>query len=327
MTVADASRHFATLGLKGARAQIASEILKEVNARLGFLLDVGLEYLTLDRAAATLSGGEAQRIRLASQLGSELSGVMYVLDEPSIGLHQRDNLRLIATLRRLRDLGNSVIVVEHDAETIESADHVVDFGPGAGRLGGRVVSEGTPDELRADPASLTGKFLVGTERIEIPKTRRKPAAFITVRGAREHNLKNIDVAFPLGVLVAVTGVSGAGKSSLINGILQPALRRKLLGSYDTRSSTSTRSPSAARRARTPRRTPRPSTPSATSSRRRKRRAPTGICRGASRSTCAAAAARPARATACARSRCTSCPTSTSRARCAAASATTRPRCA
>ncbi len=138
--------------MKGARAQIASEILKEVNARLGFLLDVGLEYLTLDRAAATLSGGEAQRIRLASQLGSELSGVMYVLDEPSIGLHQRDNLRLIATLRRLRDLGNSVIVVEHDAETIESADHVVDFGPGAGRLGGRVVAEGTPDALQGEPA-------------------------------------------------------------------------------------------------------------------------------------------------------------------------------
>ena len=176
MTVAGASKHFASLGLKGARAQIATEILKEVNARLGFLLDVGLEYLTLDRAAATLSGGEAQRIRLASQLGSELSGVMYVLDEPSIGLHQRDNLRLISTLRRLRDLGNSVIVVEHDAETIEAADHVVDFGPGAGRLGGRVVAEGTPEALRANPASLTGKFLAGTERIEVPRhapARRK----------------------------------------------------------------------------------------------------------------------------------------------------------
>ncbi len=232
MTVAGASDHFASLGLKGARAQIATEILKEVNARLGFLLDVGLEYLTLDRAAATLSGGEAQRIRLASQLGSELSGVMYVLDEPSIGLHQRDNLRLISTLQRLRDLGNSVIVVEHDAETIESADHVIDFGPGAGRLGGRVVAEGPPDALRANAASLTGKFLAGTERIEVPATRRPPKGFLTVKGAREHNLKDIDVAFPLGVLVAVTGVSGAGKSSLINGILQPALRRKLLGSYD-----------------------------------------------------------------------------------------------
>jgi len=232
MTVAGASQHFSTLGLKGARAQIATELLKEVNARIGFLLDVGLEYLTLDRAAATLSGGEAQRIRLASQLGSELSGVMYVLDEPSIGLHQRDNLRLISTLRRLRDLGNSVIVVEHDAETIESADHVIDFGPGAGRLGGRVVAEGPPDALKANEASLTGKFMAGTERIEVPSSRRPPQGFLTVKGAREHNLKNIDVAFPLGVLVAVTGVSGAGKSSLINGILQPALRRKLLGSYD-----------------------------------------------------------------------------------------------
>jgi excinuclease ABC subunit A len=232
MTVGEASRYFDALGLKGARAQIAGEILKEVNARLGFLLDVGLEYLTLNRAAATLSGGEAQRIRLASQLGSELSGVMYVLDEPSIGLHQRDNLRLIATLRRLRDLGNSVIVVEHDAETIESADYVVDFGPGAGRLGGRVAAEGSPAALKANPASPTGRFLSGVERIEIPRVRRKPQGFITVKGAREHNLKDIDVKFPLGVLVAVTGVSGAGKSSLINGILHPALRRRLLGSYD-----------------------------------------------------------------------------------------------
>jgi excinuclease ABC subunit A len=232
MTVGEASRYFGNLGLKGARAQIASEILKEVNARLGFLLDVGLEYLTLDRAAASLSGGEAQRIRLASQLGSELSGVMYVLDEPSIGLHQRDNLRLIATLRRLRDLGNSVIVVEHDAETIEAADYVVDFGPGAGRNGGRVSAQGTPAALKANPASPTGRFLSGVERIEIPRERRKPTGFITVKGAREHNLKNIDVQFPLGVIVAVTGVSGAGKSSLINGILHPALRRALLGSHD-----------------------------------------------------------------------------------------------
>ncbi len=157
---------------------------------------------------------------------------MYVLDEPSIGLHQRDNLRLIATLRRLRDLGNSVIVVEHDSETIEAADHVVDFGPGAGRLGGRVIAAGTPEELKRDPESLTGRFLSGVERIEVPGERRKPQGFVTVKGAREHNLKNVDVQFPLGVLVAVTGVSGAGKSSLIGGILHPALRRKLLGSYD-----------------------------------------------------------------------------------------------
>ncbi len=227
MTVGEATTHFKNLRLEGARAIIASEVLKEINARLGFLLDVGLEYLTLERSANTLSGGEAQRIRLASQLGSELSGVMYVLDEPSIGLHQRDNLRLIATLRRLRDLGNTVLVVEHDAETIESADHVLDFGPGAGRHGGKIVSAGTPEELRADPASVTGRFLSGVERVEVPTERRKPKGWIEIRGARENNLKNIDVKFPLGVLCAVTGVSGAGKSSLINHILHPALRRKL----------------------------------------------------------------------------------------------------
>ncbi|HEY5284806.1 MAG TPA: excinuclease ABC subunit UvrA, partial [Polyangia bacterium] len=228
-TVGEAEKYFAELPLTGSRAQIAAEILKEVRTRLGFLLNVGLDYLTLDRVASSLSGGEAQRIRLASQLGSELSGVMYVLDEPSIGLHQRDNLRLIATLRRLRDLGNSVIVVEHDAETIESADHVVDFGPGAGRQGGHVVAAGTPKEIAANKNSLTGRYMAGTTRIEIPSTRRKPKGVITVRGAREHNLRNIDVEFPLGVLLAITGVSGAGKSSLINGILHPALRRKLYG--------------------------------------------------------------------------------------------------
>jgi excinuclease ABC subunit A len=232
LTVASAAEHFDKLELGGSRAQIATEILKEVRTRLGFLLNVGLDYLTLERTAATLSGGEAQRIRLASQLGSELSGVMYVLDEPSIGLHQRDNLRLIATLRRLRDLGNSVIVVEHDAETIESADHVVDFGPGAGRKGGYVVAQGTPAEIAATPGSLTGRFLSGAERIEVPERRRDPAAWIELRGAREHNLKGVDVRFPLGVLIAVTGVSGAGKSSLINGTLHPALRRQLLGGYD-----------------------------------------------------------------------------------------------
>ncbi|MBN2573859.1 MAG: excinuclease ABC subunit UvrA, partial [Deltaproteobacteria bacterium] len=232
LTVAEAEKHFAALSLAGARAQIAAEVLKEVRTRLGFLLNVGLDYLTLDRAAGSLSGGEAQRIRLASQLGSELSGVMYVLDEPSIGLHQRDNLRLIATLRRLRDLGNSVIVVEHDRETIACADHVIDFGPGAGRQGGRVVAAGIPEEVKANPASLTGRYLAGGERIEVPAARRKPTGFLTLRGAREHNLRNIDVRFPLGVLLAVTGVSGAGKSSLVNGILHPALRRKLHGGFD-----------------------------------------------------------------------------------------------
>ncbi len=231
-TVLQASGFFRGLKLPGAQAQIAVEILKEINARLGFLMDVGLDYLTLDRSAETLSGGEAQRIRLASQLGSELSGVMYVLDEPSIGLHQRDNLRLIATLRRLRDLGNSVLVVEHDQETIEAADYVLDFGPGAGRDGGRVVAQGTPDALRADPKSPTGRYLRGSDRIEVPSERRTPRGFIEVLGASENNLRNIDVRFPLGVLCAVTGVSGAGKSSLINGILHPALRNALNDAQD-----------------------------------------------------------------------------------------------
>jgi excinuclease ABC subunit A len=232
MTVAEAAEHFRTIKLEGARAQIAAEVLKEIRARLGFLLDVGLEYLTLDRSANTLSGGEAQRIRLASQLGSELSGVMYVLDEPSIGLHQRDNLRLINTLKRLRDLGNTVLVVEHDAEMIESADHVLDFGPGAGRHGGRIVAQGTPGELRDEEASPTGRFMAGVDRIEIPERRRAPSGWLEIRGARENNLKNLDVRVPLGVLCAVTGVSGAGKSSLINEILYPALRRKLHESFD-----------------------------------------------------------------------------------------------
>jgi excinuclease ABC subunit A len=232
MTVGAAAAHFRTMKLEGARAVIAAEVLKEINARLGFLLDVGLEYLTLDRSASTLSGGEAQRIRLASQLGSELSGVMYVLDEPSIGLHQRDNLRLIATLRRLRDLGNTVLVVEHDAETIEAADWVLDFGPGAGKSGGKIVAAGPPPSLKRDAASVTGKFLSGEDRIEIPEERRTPRGWIEVRGAKENNLKDIDARFPLGVLCAVTGVSGAGKSSLINHILHPALKRKLHESTD-----------------------------------------------------------------------------------------------
>jgi excinuclease ABC subunit A len=232
MTVSTAATHFKTMKLDGARAQIAAEVLKEINARLGFLLDVGLEYLTLERSAVTLSGGEAQRIRLASQLGSELSGVMYVLDEPSIGLHQRDNLKLISTLRRLRDLGNSVLVVEHDEETIAAADWVLDFGPGAGKHGGKIVAQGTVEDLKAEPASPTGRFLSGVDRIEIPATRREPSGWIEVLGAKENNLRNIDARFPLGVLCAVTGVSGAGKSSLINHILHPALKRRLHQSSD-----------------------------------------------------------------------------------------------
>ncbi|HKE15405.1 MAG TPA: excinuclease ABC subunit UvrA [Kofleriaceae bacterium] len=232
MTVGEASRHFDGMQLTGSKAQIAAEVRKEIRARLSFLLDVGLDYLTLDRSAASLSGGEAQRIRLASQLGSELSGVLYVLDEPSIGLHQRDNERLIGTLHRLRDLGNSVLVVEHDQATIEAADHVIDFGPGAGRHGGKVVAQGTPDELRRDASSLTGQYLSGARSIGVPAARRPAQGAIRLEGAREHNLKDVDIEIPLGCLVAITGVSGAGKSSLINGTLHPALCRMLYRSLE-----------------------------------------------------------------------------------------------
>jgi excinuclease ABC subunit A len=231
LSVRDAADWFEALELGGARDSIAEGPLREIRSRLSFLLNVGLEYLTLERSGPTLSGGEAQRIRLASQLGSELSGVMYVLDEPSIGLHARDNQRLIAMLRHLRDLGNSVLVVEHDEDTILAADHVVDFGPGAGHLGGKVVFEGDPGALRV-AESLTGQYVGGRRQIDVPRERRRPKGKLLVRGAREHNLKNIDVTFPLGVLVAVTGPSGAGKSSLVSGILLPALARHLHDAID-----------------------------------------------------------------------------------------------
>ncbi|HEY4117688.1 MAG TPA: excinuclease ABC subunit UvrA [Byssovorax sp.] len=227
MTVAEAMAHVRGMKLSPGRAQIAEGVVREIEARLSFLLNVGLDYLTLDRSATTLSGGEAQRIRLASQLGSELSGVMYVLDEPSIGLHQRDNARLIATLQRLRDLGNTVVVVEHDEETIRNADHVVDFGPGAGVHGGKVIFSGSAEDLEKHPTSLTGAYLSGKRSVEIPSARRTPKGHLAILGATEHNLRGVDVRFPLGVLTAVTGVSGAGKSSLVNGILLPALARAL----------------------------------------------------------------------------------------------------
>ncbi len=233
MTISDAAPFFEKLTLTGAKKTIAEEILKEIRHRLAFLLGVGLEYLSLSRATMTLSGGEAQRIRLAAQLGSELSGVMYVLDEPSIGLHPRDNTRLISALTRLRDLGNTVIVVEHDEETILAADHVVDFGPGAGRLGGHVVAEGTAKDIMRNKASLTGDYLAGRKRITEPRARRTPSGFLTVKHAKENNLRDVTVKFPLGVFCAVTGVSGAGKSTLVGQILEPAVLNALHGAGHT----------------------------------------------------------------------------------------------
>lgn len=218
------------LKLSEKEAKISESIIKEIRARLKFLSDVGLEYLTLSRSSGTLSGGEAQRIRLASQIGSALVGVLYVLDEPSIGLHPRDTHKLIKTLTKLRDLGNSVIVVEHDEDTIRSADYIVDVGPKAGVHGGEIVAQGTLEDIIASERSITGKYLSGEKRIEVPKKRRKPnGKFIEIKGASVHNLKNIDVKFPLGLLNVVTGVSGSGKSSLVNEILYPVLATKLNG--------------------------------------------------------------------------------------------------
>ena len=232
LTIADAVAFFDGLPLSKTEAQIAAELLKEIKSRLSFLADVGLTYLSLDRAASSLSGGESQRIRLASQMGSELTGVIYILDEPSIGLHQRDNGRLIATLKKLRDLGNSVLVVEHDEETMEEADWIIDFGPGAGELGGEVVAEGTPKQVMANPKSVTGAYLSGRSEIEVPAQRRRAGKQkLSITGAVENNLKDLDVDIPLGLFVAVTGVSGAGKSTLVNEILYPALARHL---YESR---------------------------------------------------------------------------------------------
>ncbi|MGH9630409.1 MAG: excinuclease ABC subunit UvrA, partial [Bryobacteraceae bacterium] len=211
--------------------QIAGRVLEEIKHRMEYLSAVGLDYLSLRRGAATLSGGEAQRIRLATQIGSKLRGVLYVLDEPSIGLHPRDNERLLNTLSKLRDLGNTVLVVEHDADTILQADYVIDLGPGAGRLGGGVVAAGTPEDIERSPDSLTGNYLSGKMQIEAPPVRRTGnGKQITVRGAREHNLRNIDVKFPLGLFTVVTGVSGSGKSTLVNDILYRALAKHVYGS-------------------------------------------------------------------------------------------------
>jgi excinuclease ABC subunit A len=228
LSIKEAHEFFATLELSEKEMQIARQVLKEIKERLGFLVNVGLDYLSLSRSAGTLSGGEAQRIRLATQIGSSLMGVLYILDEPSIGLHQRDNNRLIATLKKMRDLGNTLIVVEHDEDTMLACDYIIDIGPGAGAHGGRVVSAGTPAEVMADENSLTGRYLSGRNFIPVPEQRTKPGdKWITIKGAKENNLKNIDVKFPLGVFTCVTGVSGSGKSTLVNEILLKAVAREV----------------------------------------------------------------------------------------------------
>ena len=227
MSARAALRWIEELEMTDTERAIARLLVREITERLAFLDNVGVGYLNLARAARTLSGGEAQRIRLATQIGSSLVGVLYILDEPSIGLHQRDNAKLIQTLDRLRDLGNTVIVVEHDEGTMRSADHLVDLGPGAGEHGGHVIAEGTPKEVEADPASLTGQYLAGQRQIEVPEKRRKPRGELVVRGARQHNLKRIGVQIPLGVFCCVTGVSGSGKSTLINETLYPAVANRL----------------------------------------------------------------------------------------------------
>ena len=227
LSVNETIRFFDSLQLTETEREIASDILKEINSRLRFLKDVGLGYLTLSRSAASLSGGEAQRIRLATQIGSALTGVLYVLDEPSIGLHQRDNQKLIDTLKKLRDLGNTVIVVEHDEDTIREADYVVDLGPGAGELGGMITAKGTPEDVAATPGSVTGAFLSGALTIPVPKRRKGNGKHILIKGCRKNNLKSIDVDIPLGELVVITGVSGSGKSTLLNEIILPAITRRL----------------------------------------------------------------------------------------------------
>ncbi|MDO4490443.1 MAG: excinuclease ABC subunit UvrA [Lachnospiraceae bacterium] len=227
MSIEKLLAHMEQLQLSEQQLLIGEQILKEIRARLSFLVNVGLEYLTLSRATGTLSGGEAQRIRLATQIGSGLVGVAYILDEPSIGLHQRDNDKLLGTLKDLRDLGNTLVVVEHDEDTIRAADFVVDIGPGAGEHGGKLVAAGTAEDLMKCDESITGAFLSGRDSIPVPEARRQPSGWLTVKGAREHNLKNVDVQFPLGVLTAVTGVSGSGKSSLVNEVLYKHLARDL----------------------------------------------------------------------------------------------------
>ena len=227
LSIKNLQRYLAEMELNEQQQLIGKQILKEITSRVGFLVDVGLDYLSLSRATGTLSGGEAQRIRLATQIGSGLVGVAYILDEPSIGLHQRDNDKLLATLKNLRDLGNTLIVVEHDEDTMREADYIVDIGPGAGEHGGKVIAAGTAEEIMQNPDSITGAYLSGRIQIPVPKERRKPTGFLKVIGASENNLKNVNVDIPLGVMTCVTGVSGSGKSSLTNEVLYKTLQRKL----------------------------------------------------------------------------------------------------
>src|SRR5574344_1030553 len=240
LSIVDSVAFFDKLERTETEQKIGAQILKEIRARLNFLKNVGLDYLTLERSAGTLSGGEAQRIRLATQIGSGLTGVMYILDEPSIGLHQRDNQRLIDTLTYLRDLGNTVIVVEHDEQTLRTADWVIDIGPGAGVHGGKVIAAGTPEQVMKVKESITGQFLAGTLRMPIPTERRKGnGSIISIKGVREHNLKNISVDIPLGTFTCLTGVSGSGKSTLLTDVFYPAVSNRLMrteyetGDYDS----------------------------------------------------------------------------------------------
>ena len=228
VTLGEAQSYFQSLQLSGAKADIADKVVREIASRLKFLNDVGLNYLSLERSADTLSGGEAQRIRLASQIGSGLTGVMYVLDEPSIGLHQRDNDRLIGTLKHLRDIGNSVLVVEHDEDMIRTADHVIDMGPGAGVHGGRVMAQGSCEDIMAVPDSVTGQYMSGRRQIAIPRRHLPGKDWIEVIGARGHSLKGVNVKFPVGLLTCVTGVSGSGKSTLVNDTLYTAAAQQIL---------------------------------------------------------------------------------------------------
>ena len=338
LSIRDTRTFIDTLELSEREQMIAERLLKEIRERLRFLVDVGLDYLSLARPAGTLAGGEAQRIRLATQIGSGLVGVLYILDEPSIGLHQRDNKRLIDTLIRLRDLGNTLIVVEHDEATILEADHIVDIGPLAGEHGGEIVYSGDLKGLLECERSITGQFLAGRRQIPTPERRRKPTRRrLRIEGVREHNLKNVTVDIPLGTFVCVTGVSrqrqvhpGPGRPAPradaeglpVAAASPAATRSSSAGSRSTRSSTSTSRPSDGPRGRTPPPTPACSTTSASSSRRCPKRGCAATSPGASASTCGAADARTARATARSRSRCTSCPTSTSPARCARGGATT-----